>query len=690
MPKPRQLSFRRLLVTRILLLSVPVLLIGEIVVFKKARHTQLNTARQNLTESAVLKGEKILDRVANLKTNLLTASQTTILRSGSSVDVQLFINLLEQNLPKQIECVQFQDLAINRVIASTCGDEPLEAGNVNDSFTNSQTNLASAPQTVGLENNIRIKVIVPPKIYIKSLRDSERGTQNKLQLLLSSPVYDNTGNMRYLLSIQSELQQKIKNKPVLLTGSTVVIADDGTILAHPIAQRVGTNINQHEDASRLKKIVQHAIAGKQDSLQFFFEKQGEELLAGYTAIPSPIPNTTNQKWVILDVTTLDNALYGLTEIKIILVLLTLGLISACLLASLYIARYLANPVEKLRDYALNIHATSPTQPIPHDFQIREFNQLAQAIDRMLERLKAWSEEIESAWKEAKAANQVKSQFLATTSHELRNPLNIIINCVRVVREDLCDNKEEELEFLKRADDTAIHLLEIINDLLDISKIEAGKLSVFLETIDLRQILKEVINLQSVNIQQKGLHFSIPEFTSPMPVKADPKKLKQVLINLIGNATKFTEEGSITITTKIKLEHHLTNQLEHPRKIQPYVVISIQDTGIGIEPSQQQKLFRPYVMIESSTNRKFEGTGLGLAISRNLMELMGGTISLESNGINQGTTATITLPLIDTVSLKIPPELLAIEELVLTSPDDNLKKNHEHPGNGIVNSLRTNS
>jgi two-component system, NarL family, sensor histidine kinase BarA len=125
MPKPRQSSFRRLLVSRILLLSVPVLLTGEFVIFKNARYTLLDTARQNLTESAILKGEKILDTIAALRTNLLTATQTTVLRSGSSVDVQQFINQLEQNLSKQIECIQFSDIEKNQVVASTCGDEPL-------------------------------------------------------------------------------------------------------------------------------------------------------------------------------------------------------------------------------------------------------------------------------------------------------------------------------------------------------------------------------------------------------------------------------------------------------------------------------------------------------------------------------------------------------------------------------------
>jgi two-component system, NarL family, sensor histidine kinase BarA len=628
MPKQRQSSFRRLLVSRILLLSIPVLLTGEMVVFKKARYTQLETARKNLTESAILKSEKILDTVASLKSNLLSASKTTVIHSGSSAEIQQFITQLEQGLPNQIECVQLSDLENNQLIASTCGDETI--GEVKFTSTGDNTS-----------DEIQLKLIVPPKIYVKSTRNFERGTRNKLQLMLSTPVFDNVGRRRYALTIQSELQQKAKTKPGLLTGSTVIISENGTILAHPIPTEIGKNIAQHPDASRLKNIVKNARAGKQDFLQFFFENQGEELLAGYTAIDSPIAR--GQKWVVLDVTTLSNALYGLNELKVILVILTIGLILASLLASLYIARYLARPLEKLRDYTVNIDSRSQFQSIPRNLQIREFNQLSQAIEQMVERLKAWAEELESAWKDAKTANQVKSQFLATTSHELRNPLNIIINCVRLVREDSCDNREEELEFLKLADETAIHLLGIINDLLDISKIEAGKLSVFLEEIDLREVLKEVINLQSVNIQKKGLHLNVSIINKQIPVKIDSIKLKQVLINLIGNATKFTEAGSITITAWIQDSHD---------DISSKVFVTVQDTGIGIEPSQQKKLFHPFVMVESSTQEKFGGTGLGLAISRNLMELMGGTISLDSPGLNQGTTTTITLPLIEASLLGI--------------------------------------
>ncbi|MEH2080497.1 MAG: ATP-binding protein [Nostoc sp.] len=641
MTNSRQSSFRRILVTRILLLFVPVLLVGEIVALNKARSSILGTARQNLTESAISKGERIGDAIAILKANLQNVSKTTVIPSDSPIQEQEILTQLRQQLPASIECIQLTNLQSHKIITSSCGDQ--EIGELRLPFPS---------------EGIDVKAIFPPKAGMTG----KRNIQNQLRLVLSAPVFDSRRNSVYSLSIQSALSQQTKNPPGSLTGAMVVIAEDGTILAHPFTDWVGTNINQHPHSSQIKSIIKNAITGQNDSINFSFT-EGKELVAGYTAIPNPLTQQQQQKWIVLAVTSVDNALFGLEEIKLILIVLTVGLIGASLLASLYLAPYLARPVEELRDYALNIHSHHAAQPVPHNFQIREFNQLAQALDQMVERLKAGSEELEIAWKEAKSANQVKSQFLATTSHELRNPLNIIINCIRLVEEGLCDDREEEMEFLKRADETTIHLLNIINDLLDISKIEAGKLSVVSTPIDLRQLLLEVINLQSVNVQQKGLQLKCELASKVIPIKADAGKLKQVLINVIGNATKFTDTGSITIATEIQSSNGKSQ-----------VVVAVKDTGIGIDPTQQHKLFRPFVMVNGTTTRQFEGTGLGLAISRNLIELMGGSITLESAGLHQGTTLKITLPLIDISLLAVPNKEANVGDLGFSSGDEGVKAN----------------
>ncbi|MHC5737202.1 ATP-binding protein [Nostoc sp.] len=662
MTNSRQSSFRRILVTRILLLFVPVLLIGEIVALNKARSSILGTARQNLTESAVSKGERIGDAIAILKANLLSVSKTTVIPSNSPIQEQEILTQLRQQLPANIECIQLTNLLNQKIVASSCGDQ------------------AIGELILPLPNDgIDVKAIFPPKVGITG----KRNTQNQLQVVLSAPVSNSPKNLVYSLSIQSALYQKTRNPPGSLTGAMVVIAEDGTILAHPFTDWVGTNINQHPNASQLKSIIKNAVAGRNDSINLSFT-DGKELVAGYTAIANPLTQQQQQKWIVLAVSSVENALFGLEEIKLILIVLTVGLIGASLLASLYLAPYLARPVEELRDYALNIHSHHAAQPVPHNFQIREFNQLAQALDQMVERLKAGAEELEIAWKEAKTANQIKSQFLATTSHELRNPLNIIINCIRLVEDGLCDDREEEMEFLKRADETTIHLLGIINDLLDISKIEAGKLSVVTTPLDLRQILLEVINLQSVNVQQKGLQLKCELDPQAIPIKADGPKLKQVLINVIGNATKFTDTGSITISTEIQYSNG-----------QSQVVVAVKDTGIGIDPTQQHKLFRPFVMVNGTTTRQFEGTGLGLAISRNLIELMGGSITLESVGLYQGTTLKITLPLIDISLLPVPKKEGNVGDLGFSSGNEgakasrypSLQKSEESPSLGINKSVK---
>jgi len=630
MVKLRQSSFRRILVTRILLVFVPVLLIGEIAALNKARSSLLNNVRQNLIDSAINKGEKITDAIATLETNLLTATQTQAIKSGSVIEVEKLIKQIERLLPNQIDCIQLNHLDNrddrNPVIASSCGDQALIENSM--SWINSQF-------SGGISHQVHITPVLPLKSGITGKRPAE----NQLELVLSAPVYNQRGNLAYVLIIKTTLHRQMENQRGSLIGALVVISEDGTILAHPSLETIGTNINKYTDLQQLKGVIKDALEGNNNSINFHFS-DGEDSVAGYTAIPNPITKQRQEKWVILAVASVRDALLGLDQIKLILIALTVGLVGASLLVSLYLAPLLADPVEELRDYALNIHSHHAVQPIPRNFRIKEFNQLAQALDQMVERLKAWTEELEMAWKEAKSANTVKSQFLANTSHELRNPLNIIINCVRLVRDGLCDDKEEELEFLKKADDTAIHLLGIINDLLDISKIEAGKLSVVMIPLELRQLLLEVINLQSVNVQKKGLQLKCEISEQVIPIKGDRIKLKQVLINVIGNATKFTEEGSITISTKVIKQHSKL-----------YVVISVVDTGIGIDPQQQQKLFRPFVMVDGTTTRKFEGTGLGLAISRNLIELMGGKITLESLGLNRGTTVKIILPLID-ISLLI--------------------------------------
>lgn len=635
-------TFRRILLSRILLVSVPVLLLGEYVTYRKARSGLLETARQNLSESAVRKGEKIQDSIKGLQASLLSASQTAVLESGSLLASKQFLEQLAQQLPDRVECLQLANLQTGEIAWSSCGNQRLDSppASVWPAVRESAFTDASA---------VKITAFGPGETSQKAAQMTgagPAGAESQLSLVLSAPVYDLAGQLVYALRIQAAFIQPETDKRRSLSGYTVVIAQDGTILAHQNACRVGRKISEEKDKESLKSIIGNAIAGNTYFIHLFgFEDGGGELLAGYTAIPSPVTADGNQKWIVLAVTRLDSALAGLEEIQHVLVTLILGLLAANLLATLYLSRDIARPLEQLGDYALRVQARRSIDRVPHNFRIREFNQLASALDSMVERLTAWAEELETAWKEAKVANELKNQFLANTSHELRTPLNAIIGCIRLVRDDCCDDEEEEMEFLQRADDAAIHLLDIINDVLDIAKIEAGTLSVVLEPVDLQKVLEEVIDLQAAEIQNKGLQLILPERQAPIAVEADPVKLKQILLNVVGNALKFTDTGSIAISTRIEpAPNGQANGSTAPPASsaqERYAIVSIRDTGIGIDPSQQDRLFQPFVMVD----RKYGGTGLGLAISRNLIELMKGSITLHSAGAGLGTTVEISLPVL---------------------------------------------
>ena len=657
--KSHSISFRRILLSRILLLLVPVLLSGVYVTYRKARSGLLETARQNVKESAIREGERLIDHINSLEANLLTVSAATVWQDRTPQAAQEFLAQLQQKLPTDIQCMQLSNILSRNVLASTCGDHPLVIV---------PTNFWSPRQEATFFKDQQLYVTTapsPPAPSPDQLAPQQLTQTSQLYLTFSVPIYDRQGNLSQILHVKTSLL-KDKSFSVLKAPSTVIINQEGIILAHPNPSAVGTNIEQKPDAERLKSIVRNALRNRQDVLHLFaFQSPGQELLTGYTAIPSPITAAIKQKWIVLSITPLDTALAGMSEIQQILLIFTLALLMAGIFAAMYIATALARPLEQLRDYAL--HSQPHSLPSQHqDFQIREFGQLSQALQSMVERLTRWAEELETAWREAIEANRLKSEFLATTSHELRTPLNAIIGCLRLVTDGFCDDRNEELELLQKADQAAVNLLKIIDDLLDFAKIEAGNLTVEMAVLDLNQLLKEVIDLQMPDLTAKGLSLVALEFNYQITVRGDREKLQQVFINLLSNAIKFTDQGSITISIYPERSYP-PKKSELPEFTSPRnpletksenIIIEFQDTGIGIPPDSQGKLFRPFVMADGSSTRKFGGTGLGLAISRNLIEMMGGSIQLSSPGEGFGTTVQVILPALNI----LPISLEAISKL----------------------------
>ena len=291
-------------------------------------------------------------------------------------------------------------------------------------------------------------------------------------------------------------------------------------------------------------------------------------------------------------------------------------------------------------------------------RIRLSNQELEVSNRRLEEMNAQLEE----------ASRLKSEFLANTSHELRTPLNGMIGFLQLVLDGMCESREEEIEFQKQALQCSRHLLGLINDVLDIAKIEAGKLTLDVTRLDLQQIFDEVYTLTHVQASQKHLQLTFADETGGgVAARGDFGKVKQVLVNLVGNSLKFTPKGSIEVRA------HAHTDLGH-------LVIEVVDTGIGISADRQHLVFDKFVQGDGSTTRRFGGTGLGLAISKSLVELMGGIMGIRSEGENRGTTVYFSLPLWrEEASAPTPqPESLADriegspgDPLVLVVEDDNV-------------------
>jgi signal transduction histidine kinase len=246
-----------------------------------------------------------------------------------------------------------------------------------------------------------------------------------------------------------------------------------------------------------------------------------------------------------------------------------------------------------------------------------------------ERMEEQRLKIEGALELAEAANRAKSAFLANMSHELRTPLNAIIGYAEMLEEDIDDATQRS--DLQRIRSSGKHLLRMIDDVLDLSKIEAGKVELHVDVFDVGQLIDQVAATVRPLLDRNGNRLEVRQHEPLGVMTSDESRLRQVLLNLLSNAAKFTHQGEVKVTSR-RLSDASGDSLS----------FEIRDSGIGMTPEQLDRLFVPFVQADSATTRKYGGTGLGLAISRRLCEMMGGDIAVRSD-LGQGTCFTVTVP-----------------------------------------------
>ena len=484
-----------------------------------------------------------------------------------------------------------------------------------------------------------------------------------LSISASYPLYDRQKQLIGVIGSDlklSEISGFLRDLKVSPTGKVFIIERNGELVASSSDAQSYQIVG--EDAKRLKateiadpaiqaaaKYIQKQFGGFQNikgtqTLSFNLDNSFGQVNRQFVQV-TPWSDGDGLDWLMVMTIPESDFMGQINANNRTTILLCLGALVAAILLGVFTSRWITRPILRLKeaseaiasgtlDQTVEIKGISELEALAGSFN-QMGGQLRTSFTELETRVEERTAELSIAKETADSANQAKSDFLANMSHELRTPLNGILGYAQILERSkvLPDKQRHGVQIIHQC---GSHLLTLINDILDLSKIEARKLELAPKAIHFPSFLQGVVEICRVRSDQKGIDFIYhPELNLPTGIEADEKRLRQVLLNLLGNAIKFTDSGSVTLKVEVQQS---SSEIPIPR-----LKFQVQDTGLGISSAETNKIFQAFEQV-GEQKRQSEGTGLGLAISQRIVELMGGKIQVESEiGVGSNFYFEVALP-----------------------------------------------
>ncbi|EKD27893.1 MAG: two component system histidine kinase [uncultured bacterium] len=453
------------------------------------------------------------------------------------------------------------------------------------------------------------------------------------EMLVTAPIYNFENNFAGVIAFEinmDPLYEAIQDVTGLgKTGETLLVRNEGdhVLFLTPLRNDPVAALNKKVYFGDTKATPAQEAASGRKGTAFSKDYRGKDVLATWRYIP-----TLN--WGIITKKDIEEVLSPINELKKLMIIFSLSVFLIVVTISIAMADSISKPIQALRK-GTEIIGTGNFDYKVDTGSNDEIGQLSRAFDNMtgnLKRLTASRDELEKAKEAAESASKCKSEFLSNMSHEFRTPLNSIIGFSEVMQDELFGTLNEKQQiYVGNVINAARHLLELVNDILDLSKVDAGKTQLVITKFNLREVLETAITMfkEKTRNHNKSLNLKI-EPQADIEIEADMRELKQILLNLISNAVKFTpDNGSIELSVVKQDDKHIK--------------ISVTDTGKGIKEEDIPKLFTEFSQLHDSVyTKEQEGTGLGLVLCKKLIEMHGGKIWVESR-YGKGSTFSFVIP-----------------------------------------------